>query len=105
MTEQERAQWRASDYGQPNIHGDVTSLDEVMALVIRFLEQSQLYQLEDSNCSVLEAGASMAVSLQANRERVEMEVCIYTFPLLLLSPRPSFCHHQSLEFQTGWVTL
>jgi hypothetical protein len=62
------------------------SLDEVMALVNRLLEETHLYQLEDSNCSVREGevGSSVAVSLQGNRDRVELQVCVYIFQLALV---------------------
>lgn len=76
MTEQERAQWRPSNCEQSSSCGNMTSLDEVMAVVIELLEETNLYQLNGSNCSVPEGevGASTAASLQ---ERVELEVCIY----------------------------
>lgn len=76
MTDAERAKWRASQFGQLSSHEGMMSLDSVMALIIGLLEQTHLYQLEDRNCSVREAGTSMVVS-QAERERVEMKVCVY----------------------------
>jgi hypothetical protein len=57
------------------------SLDGVMALVIGLLEQTHLYQLEDTNHRMHDTGISVASSLQASRERVEMEVCMYMFVL------------------------
>lgn len=81
MTEQERVQWRASDSEEVKNHGSVMSLDGVMALIIGLLEQTHLYQLEDTNHRARDTGASVAANLQASRERVEMEVCFYMFPL------------------------
>lgn len=81
MTEQERVQWRASDSTEGENHGSVMSLDGIMALIIGLLEQTHLYQLEDTNHRVHDAGASVAANLEASRKRVEMEVCMYMFPL------------------------
>jgi len=80
MTEQERVQWRASDSAEGENHGSVMSLDGIMALIIGLLEQTHLYQLEDTNHRVHDTGASVAANLQASRKRVEMEVCVYMFP-------------------------
>lgn len=78
MTEQERVQWHACDSAEVESR-DVMSLDGIMALIIGLLEQTHLYQLEDSNHRVHDTGASVASSLQASRKRVEMEVCIYVY--------------------------
>ena len=79
MTEQERVQWRASDAAEVENHGSVMSLEGIMALIIGLLEQTHLYQLEDTNHRVHDTGASVAANLQASRKRVEMEVCIYIY--------------------------
>jgi E3 ubiquitin-protein ligase UBR3 len=76
MTDAERTKWRASKFGQSSSHEGMMSLESVMALVIGLLEQTHLYQLEDRNCGVQDAGTSMALS-QADRENVEMKVCVH----------------------------
>jgi hypothetical protein len=76
MTDAERAKWRASKFGHLSSHEGVMSLDSVMALIIGLLEQTHIYQLEDQNYGVRETGTSTVVS-QADRERMEMKVCVY----------------------------
>jgi hypothetical protein len=68
MSEQERVMWRT----QQTSNSDMTSLDDVMCLTITLLEQSQLYQLEDSDCS--SETAVNAESHSASKKRIEHEV-------------------------------
>ncbi|XP_069676263.1 E3 ubiquitin-protein ligase Ubr3 isoform X3 [Periplaneta americana] len=82
MTEQERAQWRVPDVGQTSFPGEMTSLREVMALIITLLEQSQLYQLEDSDCNISEEGTCSSEALRAKRENVELQVQELCLPFL-----------------------
>jgi hypothetical protein len=103
MTEQERAQWHPSNCEQSSDSGNMMSLDEVMALVIGLLEETHLYRLEDSNCSVRESevGSSMASSPYGNKDRLEVQVCVYMFPLHLVFTQCLCYHYEPLASLQG----